>query len=41
MASIWKSLAGWTQKSANPDWGVLERFLAWSFGGGASASGII
>lgn len=28
-------------KSAGPDWGTLERFLAWSFGGGASASGII
>lgn len=30
------------RKSANaPDWGVLERFLAWNFGGGPSASGII
>lgn len=28
-------------KNTNPDWGVLERFLAWSFGGGTSASGII
>jgi len=42
MAGIWKTLAGWAQKSASgPDWGTLERFLAWSFGGGASASGII
>lgn len=41
MAGIWKSLTSWTQKSANPDWGALERFLAWNFGGGASASGII
>ena len=29
------------QKSAGPDWGTLERYLAWAFGGGASASGII
>ena len=28
-------------KSAGPDWGTLERYLAWAFGGGASASGII
>lgn len=41
MAGIWKSLSGWAQKSSNPDWGALERFLAWNFGGGASASGII
>lgn len=31
----------WTRKSASPDWGVLERYLAWAFGGGASASGVI
>lgn len=41
MAGIWKSLTGWAQKSSNPDWGALERFLAWNFGGGASASGVI
>jgi HK97 family phage portal protein len=41
MAGIWKSLSSWAQKSSNPDWGALERFLAWNFGGGASASGII
>jgi HK97 family phage portal protein len=41
MAGLWKTLTGWAQKSANPDWGALERFLAWNFGGGASASGII
>lgn len=29
------------QKTASPDWGTLERYLAWSFGGGASASGVI
>ena len=40
--SIWKSMTSWVRKSANsPDWGVLERYLAWSFGGGASASGVI
>jgi HK97 family phage portal protein len=41
MASIWKALTGWVQKSANPDWGTLERYMAWAFGGGASASGIV
>ena len=28
-------------KNASPDWGTLERFIAWSFGGGASSSGIV
>lgn len=33
---------GWMEtKSSTPDWGTLERYLAWAFGGGASASGII
>lgn len=41
MASFWKSLTGWVQKSATPDWGTLERYMAWAFGGGASASGIV
>lgn len=41
MASIWKTLTGWAQKSASPDWGTLERYIAWAFGGGASASGIV
>ena len=42
MAGFWKSLANWSRKSAlSPDWGVLERYLAWAFGGGTSASGII
>ena len=41
MAGIWKTLTGWAKKNASPDWGTLERYLAWSFGGGASASGII
>jgi len=34
-------LAGWLVKNLAPDWGTLERFLAWSFGGGASSSGIV
>ena len=41
MASIMKSLTGWLQKSSTPDWGTLERYMAWAFGGGASASGIV
>jgi HK97 family phage portal protein len=38
---IWQTLTGWAKKSAGPDWGTLERYLAWAFGGGTSASGII
>jgi HK97 family phage portal protein len=34
-------LAALERKSSSPDWGVLERFLAWAFGGGVSASGIV
>lgn len=41
MASFWKTLSGWVQKSSTPDWGTLERYMAWAFGGGASASGIV
>ncbi len=42
MASIWKNLNGMLRKSAGaPDWGTLERYMAWAFGGGASASGIV
>lgn len=42
MAFSWKNLTGWLSKSAsNPDWGTLERYLGWAFGGGVSASGII
>ena len=37
---ILNNLAFWKQKSA-PEWGTLERYLAWAFGGGASASGIV
>ena len=42
MASIWQNLNGMLRKSAGaPDWGTLERYMAWAFGGGASASGIV
>lgn len=42
MAGIWKTLTSHLSlKSSGPDWGTLERYLAWAFGGGASASGII
>jgi HK97 family phage portal protein len=40
--NIIKSFRGLLErKTANPDWGTLERYLAWAFGGGASASGIV
>jgi HK97 family phage portal protein len=39
---IFDKLKNWRIKSAsNPDWGTLERYIAWAFGGGASASGIV
>jgi len=42
MASFWQNLTGMVRKSANsPDWGTLERYLSWAFGGGASSSGIV
>ena len=42
MASFWQNLTGMMRKSANsPDWGTLERYLSWAFGGGASSSGIV
>ncbi len=35
-------IKGWMDtKSSNPDWGTLERYLGWAFGGGVSASGVI
>jgi HK97 family phage portal protein len=37
---ILQKLTGWRQKNA-PDWGTLERYIAWAFGGGTSASGIV
>jgi len=42
MASLWQRFTsgiGLTRKA--PDWGTLERYLAWAFGGGSSASGVI
>jgi HK97 family phage portal protein len=39
--SFWSNATRWARKNATPDWGVLERYLAWAFGGGASAAGII
>ena len=39
---IIQRLTSWARKSAgSPDWGTLERYLAWAFGGGASSSGIV
>lgn len=38
---IWKVLSGLVKKSAAPDWGTLERYIAWAFGGGAASSGIV
>jgi len=32
---------GLFESKSTPDWGVLERYMAWAFGGGASASGIV
>jgi len=34
-------IAAWLKKSSSPDWGTLERYLAWAFGGGAASSGVI
>lgn len=36
-----RSLVRWAFKGAAPDWGTLERYLAWAFGGGAASSGIV
>lgn len=41
MAFWQKITAGLSRKSGNPDWGTLERYLGWAFGGGVSSSGII
>src|SRR5574340_632154 len=39
---LWATLTAPLRKSAAaPDWGVLERYLAWAFGGGVSASGVV
>jgi HK97 family phage portal protein len=39
--SLWQTLTAPLRKSASPDWGTLERYLGWAFGGGVSASGVI
>lgn len=39
--NLWQTITAPLRKSASPDWGVLERFLGWAFGGGVSASGIV
>jgi HK97 family phage portal protein len=40
--AFWKDVTSWISRKNNaPDWGTLERYLAWAFGGGAAASGII
>lgn len=40
--ALFNKLTGWLTKGAgNPDWGTLERYLGWAFGGGVSSSGII
>lgn len=42
MASLWQRIStAFVRKSSGPDWGTLERYLAWAFGGGASASGVV
>lgn len=39
---FWNAItSGLSRKSSNPDWGTLERYLGWAFGGGVSASGVI
>ena len=39
--TFWKNITARLQSKSNPDWGTLERYLAWAFGGGVSSSGII
>jgi HK97 family phage portal protein len=39
--SFWTQFTSWARKSSSPDWGTLERYLAWAFGGGAASSGIV
>ncbi len=42
MASFWKNLTGMVRKSAaSPDWGTLERYLSWAYGGGTASSGVV
>lgn len=39
--SFWQNITAPLRKSVSPDWGVLERYLGWAFGGGVSASGVV
>ena len=39
--TLWTRITAPLRKSAAPDWGTLERYLGWAFGGGVSSSGII
>lgn len=41
MPGFWSRVTGFARKNANPDWGTLERYLGWAFGGAAAATGII
>lgn len=42
MASFWQNLTGLVRKSAAaPDWGTLERYLSWAWGGGNASSGVL
>ena len=41
MAFWQKVTQAFSTKSANPDWGTLERYLGWAFGGGISSSGLV
>ena len=40
--AFWQKITeGLSRKNSNPDWGTLERYLGWAFGGGISSSGVI
>ena len=41
--AFWSNLTSrlFSAKSNNPDWGTLERYLGWAFGGGVSSSGVV
>ncbi len=40
--AFWQKITeGLSRKNSNPDWGTLERYLGWAFGGGVSSSGVI
>ena len=41
MRTPWRWLSDYAKKSAGSDWSTLERYLAWSWGGGPASSGIL